>query len=73
VRHIPAPDKDHHRRQNILPAYWLSFCNFCGLWLGQALFEQRSGMVFVPSIISDWHMGQILPVGLALMAFLQLG
>jgi hypothetical protein len=37
------------------------------------LFEQRSGIVFVPSIISEPQSLQILPVGRALIAFLQSG
>lgn len=45
----------------------------CGLWLGQVLFEQRSGIVFVPSIMRDEHSGQSFPVGRALMASLQFG
>ena len=44
-----------------------------GLCIMQDLFEQRSGMVFVPSIIKLPHSLQILPVGLALIANLQLG
>lgn len=47
--------------------------SLCGLWLGQVLFEHRSGMVFVPSILRLPQSSQILPVGLALMAFLQSG
>ena len=49
------------------------FGNLCGLWLGQALFEHLSGMVFVPSIMRELHIGQIFPVGRALIAFLQSG
>ena len=47
--------------------------SLCGLWFGQVLSEHLSGIVFVPSIISDLHSGQRLPVGFALMAYLQLG
>lgn len=39
----------------------------------QILFEHLSGIVFVPSIIKDWHSSQILPVGLAFIANLHFG
>lgn len=52
---------------------YLSFSSLWGLWLGQLLSEHLSGIVFVPSIISAPHMGQVRPVGFALMAYLQSG
>ncbi len=45
----------------------------CGLWLGLFLSLHRSGIVFVPSIMSAPQVGQRLPVGFALMAYLHLG
>ena len=54
----------------ILMSYLLSLC---GLWFGHSLSEHLSGIVFVPSIISDLHREQRLPVGLALMAYLHFG
>jgi len=44
-----------------------------GRCIGQFLSLQRSGMVFVPCIMRDLHMGHFLPVGFALMAYLQSG
>jgi hypothetical protein len=54
---------------------WVSnyYLILSGRWLGQILLEHLSGIVFVPSIMSDWQRGQIFPVGLALIAFLHLG
>ena len=49
------------------------FSNLCGLCIGQFLSLQRSGMVFVPSIISFPHIGQRLPVGRVLVIRLQSG
>src|SRR3989344_5271908 len=49
------------------------FLSLCGLWLGQALLLHRSGMVFVPSIISEPQRSQIRPVGFASIAFLHSG
>ncbi len=58
--------------------YTYVYCNYfvailCGLWFGQALSLHRSGMVFVPSIMSAPQVGQRLPVGRALMAYLHFG
>ena len=47
--------------------------SLCGLWFWHSLFEHLSGIVFVPSIVSDLHSEQRLPVGLALMAYLHFG
>src|SRR3989338_11338680 len=47
--------------------------NLCGLWFGHVLFEHRSGMVFVPSIIRLPHRSQMRPVGFAFIAYLQSG
>ncbi|TSC52557.1 MAG: hypothetical protein LiPW41_327 [Parcubacteria group bacterium LiPW_41] len=52
---------------------WLYFFILWGLWFGHFLFEQRSGIVFVPSIMSAPHSGQMFPVGFDLMISLQSG
>ena len=49
------------------------FDSLSGLWFGQSLSEHRSGMVLVPSIIRDPQVGQSLPLGLALIAYLHFG
>lgn len=54
-------------------SYKTYFFSLCGLWFGQDLFEQRSGMVLVPSIIRLPQRSQIFPVGFAFIAFLQAG
>lgn len=52
------------------PGYLVSLCGLC---IVHALFEQRSGIVLVPSIMRDPHSLQRFPVGFALIAFLQSG
>src|SRR3989344_5244724 len=49
------------------------FASLCGLWFGHDLYEQRSGMVLVPSIMSEPHISQRRPVGRALIAVLHVG
>ena len=49
------------------------YFNLSGLWFGQVLSLHLSGIVLVPSIISDPQRLQILPVGFALMANLHSG
>ena len=52
---------------------FIYFLSLCGLCIGQALFEHLSGIVLVPSIMSDPHISHTRPVGFALMAFLHSG
>src|SRR3989344_402054 len=58
-----------------LPASELSYFleSLCGLWFGHCLFEQRSGIVLVPSIFKLPQSSQSLPVGLLFVIFLQSG
>jgi hypothetical protein len=74
-------NKPQHERPQT-PACGFSHCRniydsifgiLCGLCIGQDLLLQRSGIVFVPSIIRLPHSLQMFPVGLALMAYLQAG
>jgi hypothetical protein len=51
----------------------LSYYNLWGLCILHTLLLHRSGIVFVPSIMSDPHMVQIFPVGFAFIAFLHVG
>jgi hypothetical protein len=80
-----TPSRGHARWRAITPtdknngtsktdcSYYFVPSSLCGLWLGHCFWEQRSGIVFVPSIIRALHMGQRFPVGRALMAFLHSG
>lgn len=54
----------------VLPTYALSLCGLC---IAHCLFEQRSGIVFVPSIMREPQSLQMAPVGFALIAFLHSG
>ena len=71
-RDMAPPDKKDLRMQSSLHTSGYLF-SLCGLWLGQVLSEQRSGIVFVPSIMRDLHTLHFLPVGFALIAYLQSG
>jgi len=62
--HIAPPDENDLR-------YF--FSSLCGLCMGHVFLLHLSGIVFVPSIISEPHSLHIFPVGRALIAFLQSG
>ena len=51
---------------SICPILW-------GLCIAHSLLLQRSGIVFVPSIMSEPQVGHTFPVGFALMANLHFG
>src|SRR3989344_702534 len=67
------PTKTIRRQSSLSALGCYSFFILCGLCIGHSFLLHRSGMVFVPSIMSELHIGQRFPVGFALMAYLQSG
>ncbi len=74
VRYPSASQKRNTRRRPRVYFFFLATpSSLCGLCMGHVFWLHRSGIVFVPSIMSESHSLQRAPVGRALIAFLHLG
>ena len=71
--HIVHIFRINTKKDNRVYFFFFLSKSLSGRWFGHLVLLHLSGIVFVPSIISELHIWQILPVGFALMAFLQSG